>query len=112
MTVSQLCKECGFEIVNLEEDREITGGVYCCDLLSHVMGQVLEDTCWCTVMGNINTIAVATLAEAACVVLCHGIPATEEMLRRAEENGVTVLSTSMAQFDAAVALAKAGGIAL
>lgn len=101
----------GFTVLCAGEEREIRS-FYCCDLLSHVMGQVLEDTCWCTVMGNINTIAVATLAEAACVVLCHGIPATEEMLRRAGENGVTVLSTNMAQFDAAVALAKAGGIAL
>ena len=34
------------------------------------------------------------------------------MLRRAAETGITVLSSDMAQFDAAVALAKAGGIEL
>lgn len=85
---------------------------YCCDLLSHVMGQMLENTCWCTVMGNINTVAVATLTEAACVVLCHDIPATPEMLRRAEENGITLLSTGLSQFDAAVTIARAAGITL
>ena len=111
MTNKEAAGTAGFTVLSAGEERTIRS-FYCCDLLSHVMGQVLEDTCWCTVMGNINTIAVATLTEAACVVLCHGIPATEEMLRRAEENGITVLSTNMAEFDAAVALAKAGGIAL
>ena len=38
--------------------------------------------------------------------------ANKMRLRRAAENGITVLSTDMAQFDAAVALAKAGGIEL
>ena len=101
----------GFTVLVPGEEREITG-FFCCDLLSHAMGQVPAGACWCTVMGNINTVAVATLTEAACVVLCHGVAATDEMLRRADENGVMLIGTSLAEFDAAVRLAHAGGFKL
>ena len=99
MTVSQLCKECGFEIVNLEEDREITGGVYCCDLLSFVMGRAPADGVWFTVMGNLNAVAVASLSDVACVVLCEGIPRDEPGLAKAKEQGINILRASMPIFE-------------
>lgn len=111
MTNRQLASIPGFTVLCEGEERPIRR-FFCCDLLSHVMGQMLADTCWCTVMGNINTVAVASLADAACVVLCHGISATDEMLRRAAENGITLVSTQLPELDAAVAVAKAGGIPL
>ena len=101
MTVSQLCKECGFEIVNLEEDREITGGVYCCDLLSFVMGRAPADGVWFTVMGILNAVAVASLSDVACVVLCEGIPMDEPGLAKAKEQGINILRVSMPIFEAA-----------
>ena len=33
MTANELCRACGFTLLCCPE-REITGGVYCCDLLS------------------------------------------------------------------------------
>lgn len=47
---------------------ELTG-VYCCDLLSCVMGNAPEGCAWVTVMNNINTLAVASLTECAAVIL-------------------------------------------
>jgi len=102
MTVSQLCKECGFEIVNLEEDREITGGVYCCDLLSFVMGRAPADGVWFTVMGNLNAVAVASLSDVACVVLCEGIPMDAPGLAKAKEQGINICKVSMPVFEAAL----------
>ncbi len=100
-----------FTALNTVPVKELTG-FFCCDLLSHAMGRLPQGACWCTVMGNVNTVAVAALADAGCVVLCHGIPASPEMLQRADENGVLLLSTQLAEFDACLALAKAGGFPL
>ena len=33
MTANELCRDCGFTLLCCG-DREVTGGVYCCDLLS------------------------------------------------------------------------------
>lgn len=88
---------------------EITG-IYCGDLLSHVMGQALYGNIWCTVMGNINTVAVASLTDTAAVILCNDIPFTDDMREKAEANGVTVFTSSLAEFDAALLAAKTAGL--
>ena len=58
MTANDLCRACSFTLLCCGE-REITGGVYCCDLLSMVMGRAPADGIWFTVMANQNTIVAA-----------------------------------------------------
>ena len=65
-----------------EGDREI-GGVYIGDLLSWVMGRASADDAWITIMSNINVVAVASLADAACVLFAEGVvplPSKVQML--------------------------------
>jgi len=100
MTVSQLCRACGFETANLAQDREATG-VYCCDLLSLVMGRAPAGSAWFTVMGNLNAVAVASLADVACIVLCEGVPMDAPGLQKAREQGINVLRTPLPVFEAA-----------
>ncbi|MEG2053654.1 MAG: hypothetical protein RR052_01810, partial [Oscillospiraceae bacterium] len=69
MTTSQIVNLGEFTQEVIGEDKEING-FFCCDLLSHVMGQSLEGNVWCTVMANINSLAVASLSDAACLILC------------------------------------------
>ena len=73
MTVQDLVNRELFRVVNLgdEPEREITKP-FCCDLLSIAMGKAPAGCAWVTVMGNMNTLAVATLTEAACVILAEG----------------------------------------
>lgn len=46
--------------------------------------------CRVTVMGNMNTVAVATLADAACIVLAENAAIPEECIRKAADEGVAV----------------------
>lgn len=103
MTVQQLIDKQIFHTVNVgdDPDREITG-VFCCDLLSIAMGKAPADSAWVTVMGNVNTIAVATLADVACVIIAEGAALDEVGRTRAKEQGVTVLSTEGPIFEAAL----------
>ena len=71
MTVHQLCEKLPLVPVNLEEDR-VVEKVFCCDLLSVAMAKAPEDSAWITVIGNANTVAVATLTDVACIVLAEG----------------------------------------
>lgn len=65
-------------------------GLYACDLLSLVMGKAPADCAWLTVMGNLNAVAVATLADIGCIILCHGMPMDTEGLTKANEQEVPV----------------------
>jgi len=110
MKVNELCKNLGWEKSFGDGEREITGGIYCCDLLSIVMGRAPADSLWITVMGNVNAMAVATLADTACVVIAEGMPFDNEALIGAEKGNVTVLRTELRVFEAAQAAAKLLGL--
>lgn len=88
-------------------EREITK-IFCCDLLSIAMGKAPADGIWVTVMGNKNTLAVASLTDTACIVLAEGITMDESALSKAEEEGIAVLSTDLPAFDIALKIHQTG----
>ena len=95
----------GFDAVSLPDgDREIDG-VYIGDLLSWVMGRAQMDNAWITIMSNVNVIAVATLADTACVVLAEGVAMPEELVQTAEAKDVNILSSAEPIYETAVKLA-------
>ena len=106
MTVKTLCDELGWTVLT-EGDltREITG-CYCGDLLSWVMSKAQDGDCWLTVMGNINAVAVAVLTDCACIVLTENAALDNEAKARAEQQDVTILTTELNAYQAAVALSK------
>ncbi len=107
MTLSDLKQMENFtEIVPPEDpDREISVP-YCCDLLSVAMHGAPEDSAWCTVMNNINTLAVSSLADTACVILCDGIAATPEVRQKALQQEICLFETSLNSFEAALEVYK------
>jgi len=101
MIVKELSEKLGWELACGGGEREISGGIYCCDLLSIVMGRAPAGSLWITVMGNVNAMAVATLADTACVVLAERMPLDAEAVAGAAKGGVTVLRTELPVFEAA-----------
>lgn len=103
MTVEELINTKEFGVLNKGDKlkREITVP-YCCDLLSIAMGRMPQGAAWVTVMANVNTLAVASLAEAACIILAEGSRFDEADIVKAKEQGITVLHTDLPVFDAAL----------
>lgn len=103
MTVREIADLNGFEVVNEGENGEQKiEKVFCCDLLSIAMGRAPADCAWVTVMGNINTLAVASLAGAACVILAEGVELDEVSLTKAGQQGIWVFKTEQPVFEAAL----------
>ena len=106
MEVKEFAERLNLKIlVEGELDREIND-CYIGDLLSWVMGRAPEDSAWLTVMGNINSIAVATLADVSCIVLTENAPLDADAKAKAEMHGVTILSTEENSYNVAVKLSK------
>lgn len=103
MTVKDLIDRNLFEVVNIGDgvERNITKP-FCCDLLSVAMGRAPEGCAWVTVMGNMNTLAVASLADAAVVIMAEGAVLDEMAMKKAQEQEITVLKTDMPIFEAAL----------
>ena len=104
MTVNDLIKALDLEIlVSGDLDRTVTGG-YCGDLLSWVMGRAKAGDAWMTVMVNVNAVAVAVLADTACILLVEDASLDEDTRRRAENQEVTILRSSRTAYELAAAL--------
>nr|MBE6545638.1 hypothetical protein [Oscillospiraceae bacterium] len=106
MTVECFAKKTGFKTVCMPSPEREIEGAYIGDLLSWVMGKADSGNVWITIMSNINTIAVATLTDASCILLAEDVLPDEDALRAAEAKGVNILSTSLSAYDAALAVSR------
>ena len=103
MTVKALT-DLGFSAVTLPDpDREIDG-VYIGDLLSWVMGRASAGNAWLTIMSNKNIVAVASLADAACIIVTEGVELDDEITSLSSNKGINILSFAGSTYDAAVLL--------
>lgn len=109
MKTSELSGLKDFEIVIAAEDKNISS-VYCADLLSWAMGRAPEDSAWCTIMGNVNAVAVASLTDVAVIVLCENAVLDDEAKQKAEQQGINIVKTSLPAFEAGAVIAKAAGL--
>ncbi len=106
MKAKELAQRLGLNIsVDGAPENEITT-VYSCDLLSVVMGKAPAGCAWVTVMGNMNSVAVASLAEIGAIVLADGVKPDENAVKRAEENGINIYLSQKPVFDTALEIYK------
>jgi predicted transcriptional regulator len=88
-------------------ENEITGA-YVGDLLSWVMGHARNGNLWVTVQAHVNVIAVACLLELAAVIICEGVDVDDETIRKADEEGIPVLTTGENAYSVCCKLNKIG----
>ncbi|MBQ3060941.1 MAG: hypothetical protein IJD02_00700 [Lachnospiraceae bacterium] len=102
MKVKDVIEQSGLELVNMGDnvDDEV-GSVFCCDLLSVAMGKAPAGGAWITVMGNVNTLAVAALTETALIVLAEGSDLDDAAVAKASQQGITVLKSEKPVYETA-----------
>ena len=104
MTVEAFVNAIGFKTVCMPSPEKEIDGVYIGDLLSWVMGNANPGNLWITIMSNINIVAVATLVDAACIVLAEGVNPDPDALSAAQAKGVNIVTTPLSAYEAAIAI--------
>ena len=107
MNLTELAARLGLETVAGDTEGREWHGVYAGDLLSRAMSHVKADNLWITIMCNTNVIAVASLTEAAAVILAEGVELLPEALDAAVDNGITVLSSDKTVNELCIAIHEA-----
>lgn len=102
MTVQDLYDSKVFKVANEGELTKEISDPFCCDLLSIAMSKIPANSAWVTIMGNMNTIAVASLMEVSCIILAEGIELDDDSLKKAKEHEITIFYTDMPIFQAAL----------
>lgn len=98
MKVSELIEKLALSVKAAGEDREIKN-CYVGDLLSLAMSHLSEGSLWVTVQTNINTAAVASLTEAACILLPEDLSPDENTKNKAETEGIYILSSERTAYE-------------
>lgn len=88
-------------------DNEISG-IFACDLLSHVMGFADENNIFITVLNNINVLGVASLLDLSCVIFAQGTEVNEDIIAKANELEIPLLSTKLTTAEITIELFKMG----
>ena len=109
MNVCELCGLLEGKLLTNEENagREVACG-YACDLLSWVMAHGREDMAWVTVQTHMNVVAVAVLAEMACVIMPEDIDMEQASLEKAQAEGLCVLKSPLSAYAICGRMAAAG----
>lgn len=110
MQVRDLISKFGLEELAISTEgrlRVIEGG-YSGDVLSHVMAHAKPGYVWLTVQTHENVVAVASLLDLACVIVC-GREVPDATRERARKEEVTILWTPRSNFEMSGLLYQALG---
>jgi len=109
MKVSDLAEKLNLEcLYRGNQDREVTG-CYAGDLLSRVMSRAGAGHAWVTIMSNVNVAAVASLTDAACVILTEGVRPDKQLEDKLGELDASVFTTPLSTYEVAWRIHEAIG---
>ena len=88
MTIQELAALIGgtVQTKTVDTSREVTCG-YCCDLLSWVMAKGREGMAWATVQAHMS-----------CVIAAEGVQFAADVIEKAEEEGVALITTDLSAY--------------
>ncbi len=99
------------DVLSLEEihvadiDREVKGA-YTGDLLSWVMTRLDADCAWVTIMNNVNVVAVASLADASCVIFTENAEISQDVTEKAKSQNINLFRTEKSSFEISYLIGK------
>jgi len=105
MKINELCKKLDLTRLSNEQDRDIAS-CYISDLLSRVLGGCQPDDVWITVQSSLNMIAVAMMTDASCVILPEGLTAPDNVIEKANEEGLTIYSSDETAYALAIKISE------
>lgn len=106
MTAKNLAEELGaVPLTSVAGDKPVQG-CYVCDLLSLCMSRVQEGDVWITVQTNINIVAIAVLTELSCIVVAENMQVADDVLAKADEEGIMIFRSGKSAYELAAAISK------
>lgn len=106
MKLTELVDKLSLETLHeADMNREVVGA-YTGDLLSWVMTRLDCDCAWITIMNNVNVIAVASLADAACVIFTEDAEIPDDVIEKAKLQNINLFKTTKSSFEISYLIGK------
>ncbi len=100
MTLDQIIKELNLKVLTDPKDFSQVSPThgYVSDMLSCVMTGAKHQSIWVTLQAHNNIVAVACLLELAAVIITENAQPDAETIKKANEEGITLLSCPQNSF--------------
>jgi len=100
MNISELKEMISGETLGQTFDKDnLIFGAYACDMLSRVVSSIGDGQVWITILNSMNVVAVASLSECPCVILAEDVKMDSDVIKRADENNITIISTGLSAYE-------------
>lgn len=101
MSLQEVIEKLNLSVLTDPKDfSELTpSGGYAADLLSCVMAGAKQRNLWITLQAHLNIVAVAALLDLTAVIITEGAAPDAGTIAKANEEGVTLLSTNRPTFE-------------
>jgi len=100
MQLDEIIKQLNLKLLTQTKDFsavQVQSG-YCSDLLSCVMTGAEPESLWITLMAHSNIVAVAALLDLSAIIITEDAQPDKDTIQKANEKGVTMLSTPKSNF--------------
>ncbi len=77
----------------------VPSGGYCADLLSCVMSGAPHQGIWVTLQAHNNIVAVGALLDLSAIIITEDAQPEADTIQKANEEGITLLSTNLKSFE-------------
>ena len=96
MTLQEIIKQLDLTLLTEKKDFDqvIPSSGYASDLLSCVMAGAQKQGVWVTLQMHGNIVAVGALLELSAIIVTEGAIPDEETIAKANEEGITLLTTN------------------
>ena len=108
MNIKDLIQNENFNVINNGNTQIKINNIFVGDLLSHVMGYASNGDILVTVLNNINVLGVASLLDFSGVIFAHGVKVNDEVIKKADELEIPLITTALSSADTVIELHKMG----
>lgn len=98
MTVKEIAEKLGARVV-VPAEADVTG-FYAGDFISRVISQAPENSCWLTIMSNVNVAGAAVMGDIKAVVLCENVEPDAALVEKCGANDIALLRTNLDTYNA------------
>jgi predicted transcriptional regulator len=100
MTLQEIIEKLNLTLLTQRQDfSQVTPSTgYAADLLSCVMAGAQRQGLWVTLQAHLNIVAVGALLELSAIIITEGAQPDPDTIAKANEEGITLLSTNQPTF--------------